>query len=539
MRKRVITVGVFIGMLMLSPVFGSQSIAKVIENDVSIITHEATVRSQYLNFNGGTGYGDDVRVTTRAAPGSELFHTWRDVSFPESLNSAQMADLDGDGHLDMAVGGYTNDQNNFEGVVRVCLGNGDGTFQSAVGYRFPEVPTQVSFMALGDLDGDGDIDIAAITDKSWDRKLSVLLNNGDGTFKNGESHYAGSKPNFAGGGLVMGDFDGDGDLDTVTTSHTGYYDSSNISVLINTGHGNFQSTVNYKTEDFPDSLALSDLDGDGDLDVAVACSDGTISVHMNNGDGTLQDAATYQAGSGDQSLALGDVDGDGDPDAVVANIGSVSVLINNGYGNFQIPVVYPNENTGGAGEGLSVMLGDLDGDGDLDLAGTFDRWYGDSDYIYVLLNKGEGTFQYATSYRVGVDAEAVALGDLDGDGSIDIATLTWDSANVPVLLGHGDGTFQDPAYYGVGGRQPPALAIGDVDGDGDLDLAVPYHTSALIGQISVLLNQSIQGDTHTIRATAGSGGSVTPAGTVIAMNGADQKFTISPDDGYHRFSRSV
>ena len=797
----------------------------------------------FATNNTGTVYGDDVRFTTLAAPGSELFHTSRDVSFPEYVNSVQMADLDGDGHLDMAIGSSTNDQNIWEGVVWVCLGNGDGTFQSAVGYRFPEVPNRVLFVALGDLDGDGDIDIAALFEESdgISIKLSVLLNNGDGTFRNGASHDAGSWSIYGGGGLAMGDFDGNGDLDIalvvagvnvlvfmgngdgtfqapigygagdhpvsldmgdldgdgdldlavanhygeiaillgrgngtfqapvqysaggylssvavgdldadghldlavssgsaygtpyvwvlfgngdgtfqnaiwydvggdntssvvlgdldgnghldiaamgggylhvllgngdgtfqmeirldvpwyddlmtgdvngdghldlaatssynvslflgngdgtfrnrvitrevggaavepysvavgdldgdgsldIVTTHLGYYGyERTVSVLMNNRSGDFQEAVNYNAGSWSISVAIGDLDGDTDVDVAVADVHGTIKVLMNNGDGTLQDAATYEAGSAAQSLALGDVDGDGDPDAVVANTESVSVLINNGYGNFQLPVVYPNEDI--ADEGTSVMLGDLDGDGnldiittaysftlgkvgvlvwpgrndgtfrdavfhklnpddrqglvrsvtigdldgdgDLDLAGTVDALYGQYKNIYVLLNKGDGTFQHTPSYRVGVDSEAVALGDIDGDGDLDIATLTFDSANVPVLLGHGDGTFQDPDYYGIGGLQPHALAIGDVDSDGDLDIAVPYHTSAPVGQISVLLNQSTQGDTHTIRATAGSGGSMSPLGTVIIENGAEQTFTIRAEEGYQIWDLKV
>jgi len=126
----------------------------------------------------------------------------------------------------------------------------------------------------------------------------------------------------------------------------------------------------------------------------------------------------------------------------------------------------------------SVAIGDLDGDGTPDLAVA----NGGSDNVSVLLGNGDGTFQAAVNYGAGGSPESVAIGDLDGDGDLDLALANDDTDNVSVLLGNGDGTFQAAVSYGAG-TGPFSVAIGDLDGDGDLDLAVANEG----GNVSVLL----------------------------------------------------
>ena len=128
---------------------------------------------------------------------------------------------------------------------------------------------------------------------------------------------------------------------------------------------------------------------------------------------------------------------------------------------------------------VSVTMGDLDGDTDLDLAVAN---YGSGD-ASILLGIGDGTFQNAVNYGVGGALSSVAIGDLDGDSDLDLAVANLTSGNVSVLLGNGDGTFQAPVNYGAGDR-PVSIAIGDLDGDNDLDLAVVIAGS---NSVSVLL----------------------------------------------------
>ncbi|UCE66540.1 MAG: T9SS type A sorting domain-containing protein, partial [Candidatus Zixiibacteriota bacterium] len=158
------------------------------------------------------------------------------------------------------------------------------------------------------------------------------------------------------------DLDGDGDNDLGVAN----YWSANISVLLNNGDGTFQAAFNYGTWDGPRSVFAVDLDNDGDNDLAVAnYGSEIVSVHLNNGDGTFHWPVDYWAGHYPWSVFAADLDGDGDNDLAVVNYGSenVSVFLNNGYGAFPAGVNY------GAGSWpASVFAADLDGDGDNDLA---------------------------------------------------------------------------------------------------------------------------------------------------------------------------
>jgi len=123
------------------------------------------------------------------------------------------------------------------------------------------------------------------------------------------------------------DLDGDGDNDLAVAN----WDSDNVSVLLNNGDGTFQSAVNYRAGDFPHSVFAVDLDGDGHNDLAVANEwPNNISVLLNNGDGTFQQAVNYGAGYHPRSVFAVDLDGDGDNDLAVANYWSndISILIN-------------------------------------------------------------------------------------------------------------------------------------------------------------------------------------------------------------------
>lgn len=249
----------------------------------------------------------------------------------------------------------------------------------------------------------------------------------------------------------------------------------------------FAPDVRYSAGNRPRSVAIGDLDRDGDADLVVARFPGSLFVYMNNGDGTFAYPAIYQGPDNAYCVAIGDLDGDGDLDLAVANgrwVGRVSVLMNAGDGTFGFAVHYrlPSDTFT-----TSVAIGDLDGDGDLDMAMNEGGIDGSSN-VRVLLNNGDGTFGDGSHppglpYSTGSGPGAVAISDLDGDSDADLVVAT-SSNTVCVLLNNGDATFAPDVHYGVGDN-PVSVATGDLDGDGDVDLAVANNLS---DNVSVLLN---------------------------------------------------
>jgi hypothetical protein len=342
-------------------------------------------------------------------------------------------------------------------------------FAPAANYSAGEYPRSI-FCA--DLDGDGDLDLAVANLGSTN--VSILKNNGDGTFQPKVDYAAGSGPH----SVFCADLDGDGYLDLAVAN------GSSVSILKNNGDGTFQPKVDYPAGDGPYSVFCADLDGDDDLDLAVAnyiYGIGTVSLLKNNGNGTFQLDSSYIAGDSPRSVFCADLDGDLDLDLAVANEWSydVSILKNNGNGTFQPKVDYA-----ASGCPASVFCADLDGDSDLDLAvGGF------GSKVSILKNNGDGTFQPSVDYGSGLSPLSVFCADLDGDSDLDLAMANSGFVKasyntVSILRDKGNGTFQTKVDYGVG-TAPVSVFCADLDGDGDLDLAVTNDGS---NNVSILKN---------------------------------------------------
>jgi hypothetical protein len=436
-----------------------------------------------ITANNMSGFSVSVLLGAHTAP--LAFQPHQDYGVGTSPSAVVMGNFTGSGHLDAVVADTGG------GTVSFLKGNGDGTFVA----RKDTVTGGASFvpmgLAVGDFNGDGKLDVATTTTPL--SSVSIVLRRGDGTFGPYTEYVTGSSP-FS---VAVGDFNGDGIADLVTANEQG----NSVSVLLGNGNGTFQPHQDYPVGGAPFWVAVGDFNGDGKLDLVTANNTNSVSVLLGNGDGTFQPAVSYPAQIGPESVAVGDFNGDGKLDLAVANScgsdpkcqspGSVSILLGNGDGTFQLPTNY---STGYRSD--SIVVGDFNGDGKLDLAvadqcGLTMKCVNST--VSVLLGNGDGTFQPQTQYLTGFAPTSVVIGDFNGDGKPDLATANcesqncapiWGSGSVSILLGNGDGTFAPHVEYQTGAGTH-AVAVGDFTGNGAADVAA---TNTGSGTISMLLN---------------------------------------------------
>jgi len=414
----------------------------------------ASIGASLLNASGAAR----VNPTT---PVAAIANGCGTLSFTETYSftggtaaySPVVADFNGDGNLDLAV----KSGNGLSSFVSVRLGDGMGGLGAAT--PFP-VRLGTRGMTAGDFNGDGKLDLATSNDSSTPDTISILLGDGMGSF--------GPKTDFTAGGenpvsIAAGDFNEDGKLDLVTTN--AFNASSNVSLYLGDGAGNFPSFTNFIAGTTPFSVVVGDFNADNNLDLAVA----NASSH------------------------------------------NVSILLGNGMGSFD-----PATNFGVGFTPQRVTTGDFNGDGKLDLAtANFS-----SDNVSILLGNGAGGFGPATAICVGNLPTSVTASDLNGDGKLDLIVGHTGADEIRILRGDGMGGFIEVNQISVGDAQSDVdVAVGDFNGDNKLDLGMAvsnFVISQAASKVSVLLNTCAPNNPPTIGSVAVSKERDTSANLPIA-----------------------
>ncbi len=340
---------------------------------------------------------------------------------------------------------------------------------------------------LSDVDSDGDMDLLVYFDGSSDESLDVFLNNGDGSFASPLRFFIGKGVR----DLALGDLDDDGDLDIAAPFRhsTGLGDEDGLSVMLNNGDGSFADRVVYSTWQNPSHIVIGDLDSDGDLDIAVAnSSSGNVGVYINSGPAVFAPVVVYGSGQTPRSLDIGDADNDGDLDLVVVRDGSngVGVMLNNGNGTFNFPLLVAGS---GSHWPKDASVADMNSDGVLDIvvanAGRTNNVPPES--IGVFLGNGDATYQAILPFAQSAGTFFnVLTQDIDGDGHIDaMATQGSNEGRIVVLTNDGSGAlqFQEQVILDF---FPGGESLADIDGDSDIDLVI---ANVFYGEMQVVVNQ--------------------------------------------------
>jgi hypothetical protein len=341
--------------------------------------------------------------------------------------------------------------------------------------NFP-VGTAPSSIATGDFDGDGDLDL--VTANFDSNNVSVLLNNGQGSFSLSGNFAVGRSPV----DVAVGDFNEDGNLDLVTADFGSPFTSATdntVSVLLGNGNGSFGPATQVNEADIPLSVAVADFNRDNNLDLAVGrfSAPGIVSVLFGNGTGSFPVTSDFTTNVSGFSISVGDFNNDNNPDIVTGGRGdgNISLLLGNGTTSFQPPILIQTEVSFPAPD----AVGDFNGDGNQDLVVGSNS----DDEIAVLLGNGDGSFSSPSLFTTGGGSK-VTVGDFNSDGKLDIAAASAINNNVSVLLGNGDGSFVQDGTFNVGSN-PQSITVGDFNGDSKLDIATANSNS---NNVSVLLN---------------------------------------------------
>ncbi|MDQ4039773.1 MAG: FG-GAP-like repeat-containing protein [Actinomycetota bacterium] len=346
-----------------------------------------------------------------------------------------------------------------------------GRFDTWTGYDVGRLPVAV---VAGDFTGDGLRDVAWARHDFFNNTIAVQRNLGDGTMS-GVTGYPATESSTD---LSTGDVNGDGHPDLVAVAEGASLNNTTIDLYLGSATGGFTRAAvvgGYA----PQRVALADVDGDADLDIATSNGWGATyaSVLLNAGDGSFAPERKIAVGAGQLGISAADLDGDGRADLAVAREDEVSntpeivVLGLDAAGQLRVKTrLQPPAPDGEQRGNPLVAAGDLTGDGFADLVATG----GTATAHVVLRNDGGLSFTALAPVEAGFGSVNLTLADHDGDGDLDVYSATQGSSftgDVSFLPNTGGGLL-GPTQIIESSHQPHDIATADFNGDSRLDMAV-------------------------------------------------------------------